>query len=81
MRRIAMGLLTIAFLLPAMAAQSDDGLSREGAGKKREAKDALEGKAPPKLQVTSWMNTKDGKGLKLGELRGQVVILDFWGTW
>ena len=54
---------------------SQDDFRREGA---REAKDALEGKAPPELQVTGWMNSSP---LKLKALRGKVVVLDFWGTW
>lgn len=48
--------------------------------KNRAAKDALEGQAPPPLEVTGWMNTPDG-GLSLESLRGKVVVLDFWGTW
>jgi len=36
--------------------------------------------APP-LQLTQWMNTPDGKPLKLENLRGKVVVIDFWGTW
>ena len=45
-------------------------------------KDALEGKAPPALQVAQWKNTgKKNKALKLSELKGKVVVLDFWGVW
>jgi thiol-disulfide isomerase/thioredoxin len=30
--------------------------------------------------VKDWLNT-DGKALKLEDLKGKVVVLDFWGTW
>ena len=55
-----------------------DDFQREG---KRDKKDPLEQKAPPKLDVSGWLNTKDGKALKLADLRGKVVVIDFWGTW
>ena len=60
-------------------AQKDD-FKREGDPAARAKKDPLEAKAPPALDVSGWLNTK-GKALKLAELRGQVVILDFWGVW
>jgi thiol-disulfide isomerase/thioredoxin len=44
-------------------------------------KDELEGQAPPELQVEKWLNTEEGKELKLGHLKGKVVVLDFWGVW
>lgn len=55
----------------------DDGFPREG--NNRELKDALEGQAPPPLQVRGWINAPEG--LTLESLRGKVVVLDFWGTW
>jgi thiol-disulfide isomerase/thioredoxin len=33
---------------------------------------------PPGLQVTNWINSR---GLELGDLKGKVVMLDFWATW
>lgn len=68
--------LAVLFAAPSLG-QADD-FARED--KNRDAKDPLEGKAPPALQVSSWMNT-DGKPLELSALRGKVVVLDFWGTW
>jgi thiol-disulfide isomerase/thioredoxin len=44
------------------------------------SKDALEGKPGPTLQVEGWVNT-DGKPLTLSNLKGKVVVLDFWGVW
>ena len=46
----------------------------------RAGKDALEDKAPPPLTVEKWMNTDD-KPLDLKDLKGKVVVLDFWGVW
>ncbi|MEM9381626.1 MAG: hypothetical protein AAGB93_16850 [Planctomycetota bacterium] len=46
----------------------------------RELKDPLEGKPAPALQVTGWRNTGDAP-MTLESLRGNVVVLDFWGTW
>ena len=57
-----------------------DDFKREGTGEQRAAKDKLEGKTPPKLEVEDWVNT-DGKALKLADLAGKVVVLDFWGVW
>jgi hypothetical protein len=54
-----------------------DDFRREG---DREAKDRLEGRAPPALAATDWINT-EGEALDLAALRGNVVLLEFWGTW
>ena len=40
---------------------------------------ALEGRPAPALDVTGWLNT-DGP-LTWADLRGKVVLIDFWGTW
>ena len=72
-------LTAVACLALPLLAQGDD-FKREGKPEQRQKKDPLEGKAPPALQVTGWINT-DGKPLKLDELRGKVVLLDFWGVW
>ena len=44
---------------------------------------AEKGKLAPDLKVDakSWVNTKDGKELKLDDLKGKVVLIDFWGVW
>jgi thiol-disulfide isomerase/thioredoxin len=38
----------------------------------------LRGEMAPEILVTRWI---DQKPVKLAELRGQVVLLDFWATW
>ena len=70
--------LGLALLLATPALANDDGFGREG--KDRTAKDALENKPAPALHVSDWMNSQAG-GMRLGDLRGKVVVLDFWGTW
>lgn len=79
MSRIFGGIM-MALAWTALVAAQGDGFPREGEGEGRAKKDALEGKAPPRLAVESWMNT-EGKALDLASLRGKVVVLDFWGTW
>lgn len=51
-----------AFALGGALLAQDDGFQREPAH--RESKDPLEGKAPPALQVTGWLNT-GGEALRL----------------
>jgi cytochrome c biogenesis protein CcmG, thiol:disulfide interchange protein DsbE len=78
-RRILSIALMLALLPLAASAQQKDEFERE----RKEGdttKNALEGKAPPELMVKDWVNT-DGKPLKLADLKGKVVVLDFWGTW
>lgn len=67
-------------LLGSAVAQEQDPFPREGNPAQRAKKDPLEGKAPPALQVKDWQNT-EGKALSLAELRGNVVLIDFWGVW
>lgn len=61
---------------------SDDGLKRERSGtpEKNAAKDALEGKTPPKLDMEKWMNVGD-KPPTWKSMKGKVIILDFWAYW
>ncbi len=57
-----------------------DGILRRGARDERTDLDALEGHAPPALRLDDWVNT-DGRALRLEDLKGKVVLLDFWGVW
>ncbi|NNE93477.1 MAG: hypothetical protein HKN23_17665 [Verrucomicrobiales bacterium] len=56
-----------------------DDFKRERGRDNDAAKDANEGKPAPELQVTNWINTESP--LKLSDLKGKVVIIDFWGVW
>ncbi|RNC71058.1 MAG: TlpA family protein disulfide reductase [Desulfuromonadales bacterium] len=46
-------------------------------GCSKETKPALEGNPAPDFTL----NTLNGEVVKLSELRGQVVLLNFWATW
>ena len=44
-----------------------------------DAKELAEcGKAPAIKGIETWLNTPDGQALNLDELKGQVVLIDFW---
>lgn len=70
------------FLLSAAQADDFERERREGEDyqERNEAKDALENKEPPRLVVTNWQNTDESE-LKLADLKGKVVVIDFWGVW
>ena len=73
--------LAAALFLPTLSASADD-FRRERGKSNDAAKDALEGKpAPAFIDLAGWMNTEGEDGLKLTDLVGKVVIIDFWGTW
>ena len=55
-------------------------LSAAGEGKpeRRATLSVLEGKPAPPLQVSGWEN---GGSPSLSDLKGKVVVLDFWAIW
>src|ERR1043165_2180705 len=67
---------TVALAIAGFGGQ--DGYQRERDGKSDVAKNAVEGKAPPTLVATDWVNTKP---LTWKDLKGKVVVLDFWTYW
>ena len=44
----------------------------------RNALNALQGKPAPELKLNGWINSK---ALNLKQLKGKIVVLDFWATW
>ena len=46
--------------------------------KVRSQLDAMQGKPAPKLGLKGWINSKP---LSLEDLKGKIVVLDFWATW
>ncbi len=54
-----------------------DDFKREGKGERRAALDKMEGAKAPEWQVEEWISGET----TLKELRGKVVLIDFWGTW
>ena len=46
--------------------------------KNRAAITAMQGKPAPALSLTNWINSKP---LTLADLKGKIVVLDFWATW
>ena len=85
--RLLVCAIVAACLLSAVAFQNwhdgDDSFERERSGVVDNALlDALEGKAPPNFKhATSWMNTDGDQPLDWSDLKGKVVVIDFWGEW
>jgi thiol-disulfide isomerase/thioredoxin len=61
-----------------LSADEIDSAWLEGNTQLRERLKNLAGKPAPALQVKDW---KQSEPLKLAELKGKVVVLDFWATW
>lgn len=57
---------------------SEQGPIRREQGQNRAELSALEGKPAPELVAQEWLNTST---LKWPDLKGNVVLLDFWGMW
>lgn len=69
---------------PAEAAPAPEGppppppIALEGDEARRNVLNPMQGQPPPALAITQWINAE---GLTLEALKGQVVLLDFWGVW
>ncbi len=57
-----------------------DDIRRERQGEYGPAQDRLESRVAPALRVTDWMNIS-GEDLRIEDLSGNVVVLNFWATW
>jgi hypothetical protein len=73
------GLLALV-VLTGFAGQAD-GFKRERSGETGALKDALEGKEPPPLVVSEWLNLTTPKPPTFKDLKGKVVLIDFWAHW
>ena len=69
--------LTIPCFLATQSAFSSDEPRLEE-NEQRAALNKMQGKPAPPLLLTNWINSKP---LHLEELKGKVVLLEFWGTW
>ncbi len=70
-----------ALVLALGASVADDGFKRERIpARDKASQDAWEGKAPPALHVTHWINV-DGETPRLADMKGKVVVLRIWATW
>jgi len=78
----------VRYLLPALMLLVPTGIvpgqenpiRRERPGGGVAEKDALEGHPAPELEVAGWLNT-GSRPLLLDDLVGEVVVLNFWGSW
>jgi thiol-disulfide isomerase/thioredoxin len=74
---LCLALSLAALAAPAMGqAKIPDEWFYEGAKRPAPLK-ALEGKAAPEIKASAWI----GKEVKLADLKGKVVVVDFWATW
>ena len=74
LKLIAVGVLFILVVGPAYCADEP----RLEENEQRAALNKMQGKPAPPLLLTNWINSKP---LKLDELKGKVVVLEFWATW
>lgn len=69
-------LVAALFLFTGLALSADAPVLEDS--KQRTTLDAMQGKPAPALALKEWMNSKP---LTLADLKGKIVVLDFWATW
>jgi len=77
-RRLLIPALLLLMISGPVMAQDD--IRRERQGEYGPAQDRLESRVAPALRVTDWMNIS-GEDLRIEDLSGNVVVLNFWATW
>ena len=75
MMRTFLGILVCAVI--ASTALAGDAPQPE-ASKVRSELDEMQGKPAPSLQLDNWLNAKP---MQISDLKGKIVVLDFWATW
>ncbi|WP_050026750.1 TlpA disulfide reductase family protein [Verrucomicrobium sp. BvORR034] len=71
--------LLSALTLPFVAHAADLSSVFEGdAPKRARLKDLQDSATPPEIKLKSWENSKP---LTLADLKGKIIVLDFWATW
>lgn len=73
-------ILLASFMLTLHYTHAEDwAFALEGNAEQRERLSSLHGcKEPPRLQLSDWQNSDE---LKLEDLKGKIVVLNFWATW
>jgi thiol-disulfide isomerase/thioredoxin len=80
MKKLLHSIAAIALMLNfAHAEDVDLSFAQEGNASRRGHLSGLQGtENPPVLQLANWENSSE---LNLEDLKGKIVILDFWATW
>lgn len=80
MKNSYLSLITAVFLAASIHATPGADASQPGLedSKNRDAISSMHGKPAPALSLKNWQNSKP---LTLGDLKGKIVVLDFWATW
>jgi cytochrome c biogenesis protein CcmG/thiol:disulfide interchange protein DsbE len=79
MKNILILICSIAWLPVTLPAEEDLSFAFEGGADKRERLAELQGSDdPPEWDLDDWENSD---ALELKDLKGKVVVLDFWATW
>lgn len=76
--RVCLMFVTMSLLVTMGVSQNTSKVRLEGDAARRQLLAEIQGKPAPELEVKDWIS---GKPLKISELKGKVVMIDFWGKW